>query len=151
MVVYICFEQRVSRISSDDYILPPFASLPAPANAAILNVSEWLFRLPFELFSLLEGKPETCISCRLDEDASDDIKLYYARNIDVGLWQHIHKHNTEPGALVIPKIWEPQTQHTPSGLSSEEKDVHMPTTLVQAEPLNSPPIHRIYPAVRSAH
>ena len=47
------------------WLLLPFTNLPAPSNplapadTAILKVSESLFRLPSRLFSLLEDEPET--------------------------------------------------------------------------------------------
>ena len=89
---------------------------------------------------MLEDEPETLTSCPLDEDASDDVKIDCARSIDIRL-QYIHMHNSEPHVLSIPEIrLELQIQHTPS--DSEEDEVHTPTTLVQAKPFNSPPVHR---------
>ena len=89
---------------------------------------------------MLENEPETSAPCPLDEDASDDVTIDCARNIDVRL-QHIHKHNTEPRGLGIPEIrLEPQIQHTQS--DSEEDEAHTPTTLVQAKSFNSSPAHR---------
>ncbi|KAL4068130.1 regulator of Vps4 activity in the MVB pathway-domain-containing protein [Scleroderma citrinum] len=133
-------------------LLPPLGSLPPPSSplslsdAAILKVSESLFHLPSELFSLLEEEPESHSLCPLDEAAEGNIKIDCARNIDTRL-QCIRKDNTEPGPPGIPEIrLEPEIQHVPlepSGLdtSLEEEEVHS-TTLVQAKPFDAPPAHR---------
>ncbi|KAI6103610.1 regulator of Vps4 activity in the MVB pathway-domain-containing protein [Pisolithus sp. B1] len=124
--------------------LPPSTTPPARTDAVIIQVSESLFHLPFELFSSLEDEPDNYTLCPLDDQADEAIKIDCARNLDIRL-ELVRRRNTEPEAQVIPEIrleHEVQTDspEQPSGSGTSQKEgTH--TTLVQTQPYVLPPAH----------
>ncbi|KAI5983056.1 regulator of Vps4 activity in the MVB pathway-domain-containing protein [Pisolithus albus] len=143
-------KQRESYYDLVRRLLGPLANLPPPttplarADAVIANVSESLFHLPSDLFSLLEDEPDNLALCPLDDQADEAIKIACARNLDARL-ELVRRRNAEPEVQAIPEIrLEHQVQadspEKPSGSdTSQKEETH--TTLVQAQPYVLPPAH----------
>ncbi|KAI6040636.1 regulator of Vps4 activity in the MVB pathway-domain-containing protein [Pisolithus marmoratus] len=122
-------------------LLPPTTPL-ARTDAAIITVSESLFHLPFDLFSLLEDEPDNSTLCPLDDQAEEAVKIDCAHNLDVRL-ELIRRGNTEPEVQAIPEIrLEHEDQADPPEDPSGSDTSRTHTTLLQAKPYVLPPAHR---------
>ncbi|KAI6035977.1 regulator of Vps4 activity in the MVB pathway-domain-containing protein [Pisolithus microcarpus] len=117
--------------------LPPPTTPPARTDAVIVNVSESLFHLPFDLFSLLEDEPDNSTLCPLDDQADEAIKIDCARNLDARL-ELIRRRNAEPEVQAIPEI---RLEHQCPNRFTRAAVREAHTTLVQAQPYVLPPAH----------
>ncbi|KAG6330353.1 hypothetical protein ID866_8735 [Astraeus odoratus] len=139
-------KQRDSYYDLVRRLLPPLSTLPPPssplahADATILRVSESLFRLPPEMFALLEDEPENYSLCPLDETAEESIRITCARDLDLRMQLVRQASNSnEPEAPGIPEIrLESDVQSLPSD-ASQGDETH--TTLLQAKSFDAPPAH----------
>ncbi|KAH7889329.1 regulator of Vps4 activity in the MVB pathway-domain-containing protein [Phlebopus sp. FC_14] len=141
-------KQRESYYDLVRRLLQPLSNLPPPtqplsaSDATITAVSESLFRLPLELFSLLEDEPETSGLSPLDSEASDDVKVDCAWNLDIRL-RLIRGERTESEFSRTPEIrLEPEEQptRTPDSLASRRPGA--PTTLLRGKSWSTPPAHQ---------
>ncbi|KIJ59199.1 hypothetical protein HYDPIDRAFT_118790 [Hydnomerulius pinastri MD-312] len=159
-------KQRDSYYDLVRRVLDPLTSLPppttplSPTDTTISAISESLFRLPPDLFSMLEGEPGSASPriSPLDLSAPDDVRIDCALNLDKRL-ELIRAENDDGSPTGIPEIrLEPEAHSPPASSSTSTFTVpstpdpsslsarrpNAPTTLLHSRPYSTPPAHHTH-------
>ncbi|KAF7978141.1 hypothetical protein HWV62_17464 [Athelia sp. TMB] len=118
-------------------LLTPMANLPPPTNplmpadASLQSVFESLARVPDDLFARLQDEPDVSPLSLLDPEASDDIRIACASNLDLRLKMIQQSQISKDGNGSTPEIRLERRASDAKSLTGRR--VNAPTTLLSAK------------------